>query len=176
MVSDIQESFTNLQTSKLARISNVITGLGLAIAMVYVGFSYSGESPGYCTFGAVDYLYNAGIVSLVANGIGILSSLAEWCALRDGKISAGENCVLAILRFAAFIVVICDFVVVIWGSVVVFGNYSKWTYDVTDEGNDGYCHYTPMMFAFVLLIIKWTLVPVMFVCTCLCAFCFAISA
>jgi len=141
-----------------------LIGLGLAISMVCVGVSYSGESPLYCKFGAVDYLYYAGIVSLVVNGIGILSSFVKWCALRDGKISAGEFCGLAILAFAALIVLICEIVVVIWGSVVVFENYADWTYDKTDEGKDGYCHYNPMMFAFVILIIKWILMPVTILC------------
>jgi len=156
---------------KTAQLSTLI-GLGLAIAMVYIGVSYSGESPLYCKFGAVDYLYYAGILSLLVNGIGILSSLAQWCPLRDGKISAGEDCGLNILRF---FVVICDFVVVIWGSVVVFGNYAEWTYNEADLEMDGYCDYTPMIFAFVLLVVKWTLIPVTILCNCLCACCCATS-
>ena len=38
------------------------------------------------------------------------------------------------------------------GSVVVFTSYSSWTY--TDPASDYYCHKTPMVFAFVLLLIK----------------------
>ena len=47
------------------------------------------------------------------------------------------------------------------GSVVVFTSYSSWTYD--DPGNDYYCHKTPMLFAFILLLIKWLLVPAIMV-------------
>ena len=47
------------------------------------------------------------------------------------------------------------------GSVVVFTSYSSWTYD--DPENDYYCHKTPMLFAFILLLIKWLLVPAIMV-------------
>ena len=36
--------------------------------------------------------------------------------------------------------------------MVVFTSYSSWTY--TDPASDYYCHKTPMVFAFVLLLIK----------------------
>jgi hypothetical protein len=163
------------QKSESAQLSTLI-GLGLAIAMVCVGVAYSGENPSYCQFGAVTYLYYGGIISLIANGIGILSSLGKWCAMRDGHISAGESCALGILGFAAFIVLIAELVVLIWGSVVVFGNYAEWIYEAGTEGKDGYCDYTPMMFAFVLLILKWILMPLTIVCACLCACCCAASA
>ena len=50
--------------------------------------------------------------------------------------------------------VIFELSCIIWGSVVVFGAYKDWTYDVEKYG-DNFCEYTPMMFAFVFLIIKW---------------------
>lgn len=153
---------------------STLIGLGLAIAMIAVGVSYSEEK--YCEFGAVTYLYYGGILSLIANGIGLLSTIAKWCALRDGHISAGESCALGILGFAAFIVLICEIVVLIWGSVVVFGNYAEWTYMEKEVGTDGYCDYTPMMFAFVLLILKWILMPLTILCACLCACCGAASS
>ena len=42
--------------------------------------------------------------------------------------------------------------------MVVFGNYPNWTYDRTKIlPNDGmsYCHYTPFITAFILLIGQW---------------------
>ena len=63
------------------------------------------------------------------------------------------------------------------GSVVVFTSYSSWTF--TDPASEYYfhksvmmmmmiigeyyCHKTPMLFAFILLLIKWLLVPTIMV-------------
>ena len=47
------------------------------------------------------------------------------------------------------------------GSVVVFTTYSSWTY--SDPESEYYCHKTPMVFAFILLLIKWLLVPAIMV-------------
>ena len=44
---------------------------------------------------------------------------------------------------------IVEFGLLIWGSVVVFGAWATWDYD------ERKCPYSPMMFAFVLLILKW---------------------
>ena len=65
--------------------------------------------------------------------------------------------------------------ILVWGSVVVFGPYAEWTDDVAkrnipDDGME-YCHYTPFMFAFVLLIIRWVLIALVPVCICCCAPC-----
>ena len=47
----------------------------------------------------------------------------------------------------------------IWGSVVVFGAWASWTDDFEkySENNDdfNYCKYTPMVFAFTLLLLLW---------------------
>ena len=40
------------------------------------------------------------------------------------------------------------------GSVVVFSNYAWWTY--TDTTSPTYCAHTPMLFAFVLLLVSLT--------------------
>lgn len=163
------------QKAQNAQFSTVI-GLGLAIAMIVVGVQYKGgeENNEFCKFGAVDYLYYGGILSLIANLIGILSVVGKYCAEKDGHISAGEKCALGIMGFAAFVVTICEIVVLIWGSVIVFGNYADWDYEKVDA--EGFCDYTPMMFAFVLLIIKWVLMPATILCACLCACCCAAAS
>ena len=48
---------------------------------------------------------------------------------------------------------IAEVFVVIWGSVVVFSNYAWWSY--TDTTSPTYCAHTPMLFAFVLLLVSW---------------------
>ncbi len=63
--------------------------------------------------------------------------------------------------------------IILWGMIVESGYYAWWTYDIAgdvnrnstpdilDSGDDKkyYCHYTPYIIAFVLLIIKTILVP-----------------
>ena len=44
-------------------------------------------------------------------------------------------------------------VVVVQGSVVVFGGRAEWTY--TDPASQHFCEKTPMIFAFVLLSCSW---------------------
>ena len=47
---------------------------------------------------------------------------------------------------------IVELVMLIWGSVVVFGAWPTWT---LGRDRRSHCPYSPMMFAFVLLILKW---------------------
>ena len=52
-----------------------------------------------------------------------------------------------------------EFMLLIWGSVVVFGAWARWTDDFDKYKNNrdewNYCMYTPMILAFTLLLIKW---------------------
>ena len=79
---------------------------------------------------------------------------------------------------------VVDLIILIWGSVVVFGAWATWTDDydkyVSDPEKFNYCANQPMMFAFVILVIKWVLIPCLVVlmcfCWCICACCFAACA
>ena len=66
---------------------------------------------------------------------------------------------MAINTTFILIMIIVDFAMIIWGSVVVFGAWATWTGDMEkyDENTDdfNYCKSTPMIFAFTILIIKW---------------------
>ena len=53
--------------------------------------------------------------------------------------------------------------------MVVFSNYSSWTY--TDTNSEDFCQKTPMVFAFTLLLIKWLLIPTIVVLGCITAVC-----
>ena len=53
--------------------------------------------------------------------------------------------------------------------MVVFYNYSSWTY--TDHTSDNFCEKTPMVFAFTLLLIKWLMIPAIIVLGCITALC-----
>ena len=122
-----------------------------------------------CRFGASSYLYYGGVFSLVVNLLGLASSLAKWFstqfrfssrfetrwALKDGKISVSERRLLWFLGVSTSIMLLADLIVVVWGSVVVFSNYASWSY--TDTTSPSYCAHTPMLFAFVLLLVSWSI-------------------
>ena len=130
-----------------------------------------------CPNGAAYYLYVAGLVLLVTNTINFLSKVAWYLAERYGIISNSEAyCCLAFLKFGSVCFIVADLAILIWGSVVVFGAWANWTDDydkyISDPEKFNYCANEPMMFAFVILIIKWVLPPCMLVLMCFCCFCF----
>ena len=94
-----------------------------------------------CPNGAADWLYTAGICLLV-------SAILIPCMI--GGVIAG----VWPLAIPLLGLVIMEFSILIWGSVVVFGAYKDWTYDV-EKYSENFCEYRPMMFAFVILILKW---------------------
>merc|ERR1712080_466510 len=148
----------------------LLRGLHSPIAMVAVANNYT---EGDCEFGAINYLFVAGVLSLVANLFGLVSAFLNWCMDRDNEIGLCECLMKCCLGNIKFLIMIAEIVIVIWGSVVVFGNYASWTYDAKDKGNDKddmqFCEYTPMQFAFVLLILKWVMFPIYICCPLLCA-------
>ena len=85
------------------------------------------------------------------------------CAERDGKIDCREKVGMAINSFSSGVMTIVDFAMLIWGSVVVFGAYANWTdnWDIykNDPETKNFCENTPMMTAFVILILKWVICP-----------------
>merc|ERR1711936_810085 len=134
------------------------------------GLSEAEKTP--CPNGAAYWLYVAGICLLVSNSINTWAKMYKKCAERDGKIDCGEKVGLAVNKMSSGVMTIVDFVMLIWGSVVVFGAWANWTdeWDVAQQDAEkNYCMYTPMMTAFVLLLIKWVMIPVMIAITCCCA-------
>merc|ERR1712032_1014005 len=85
------------------------------------------------------------------------------CAERDGKIDCGEKVGMAVNSFSSGVMTIVDFAMLIWGSVVVFGAWAKWTDNFEDYKNNpeemNFCEHTPMMTAFTCF------------CACCCACC-----
>ena len=88
------------------------------------------------------------------NSVFLSCSKTRW-ALKDGKISVSERRLLWFLGVSTSIMILADLIVVIWGSVVVFSNYAWWSY--TDTTSPTYCAHTPMLFAFVLLLVSWSI-------------------
>jgi len=121
-----------------------------------------------CPNGAAEYLYIAGILLLVLNLMGLIGVIAQKCAMKDGKVTCGEQCGLNFLSFITGMMWLGDLGLAIWGSVVVFGAYSTWTYDLKAAAKDDtYCDYTCFMFAFVLLILRWLIMPFAICCGCM---------
>ena len=64
-----------------------------------------------------------------------------------------------ILWCCTVVTFIIEFAMIIWGSVVVFGAWASWTWRREEYNNNtddmNFCEYTPMVFAFALLIFKW---------------------
>ena len=73
--------------------------------------------------------------------------------------SCCEKCGLWLLGGASGLMAVVDVVMLIWGSVVVFGAWATWTDDfdkfLADPDIYNYCAYEPMMWAFGILVTKW---------------------
>jgi len=145
--------------------------LVLGCVMVGIGSSYRDECPN----GAAEYLFIAGIIMIVCNLLGSLLICFKTYAEKDGNISCMESCGICILSLTNCCIAISSIVILIWGSVVVFGAYAGWK-DDGDVLDPLYCHKTPFMTAFVILILQWVMLPFLIVCSCLtvlCAYCCA---
>merc|ERR1712227_761249 len=86
------------------------------------------------------------------------------CCYKDNR---GETSLCTSL--CTLINVVVNAIVTIWGSVVVFGAWSNWTEDVDDPVN--YCNKVPMLTAFILLILRWVLLPLIACCCCCTTLC-----
>jgi len=163
------------KNSKRAQNGFSFLELLLGIVMVYIGDSY-GPIEGIsdpCPNGAAYWLYVAGIIILVINFMNGLSVWYQKRAASDGVIDSGEQCVMSLNSCSTGILHLVHLCVFIWGSVIVFGAWASWTYDydefIASGGEKNFCEYTPMMTAFVFLILSWVALPcliVLYCCTC----------
>ena len=99
------------------------------------------------------------IITSFLSAINTWAKIYKKCAERDGKIDCGEKIVLGINKMSSGVMTLIDFVMLIWGSVVVFGAWATWTDDYEEfnanQEEMNYCRYNPMVFAFTILLIKW---------------------
>merc|ERR1712137_121151 len=156
-----EEFKQNSQTSEkgYSIIQAILGGVMVAIDYNYTWEHHNGgnvdgvstEEDNLCPNGAAYWLWIAGILLLVSN------SINGW----------------AINSFASGVMGIVDFAMLIWGSVVVFGAWANWTDDFEEYKDNpekfNFCENSPMMAAFIILILKWVLIPVMIAITCCCA-------
>eukprot|EP00090_Calanus_glacialis_P023491 TRINITY_DN36290_c0_g1_i1.p1 TRINITY_DN36290_c0_g1~~TRINITY_DN36290_c0_g1_i1.p1 ORF type:complete len:174 (-),score=23.32 TRINITY_DN36290_c0_g1_i1:58-540(-) len=137
-------------------IGRALEQVTIGIVMVAIASSYFDD----CNNGATTYLFLGGVVILVANFMALLLVGSKKIAEMDGKITCGEKCGLYFMASVAGFMTIVDFLTLIWGSIVVFSAWSDWTNEEANHALDLYCAKTPMLFAFVTLVIRWVLVPV----------------
>ena len=92
-------------------------------------------------------------------------------------------------RFTVLLKNVCNFDLTIFFTVSKYldsfndnffpGQYGQWVYKRPEIDNaeldPNFCEYTPFMFAFVVLILQWILLPFLLCCSimlCCCAFCY----
>ena len=140
-----------------AMLTPNIISLILYIPMVVIGY----QNLDACEMNAPLYL-------LIGGGIGLGMTLLKIIALLTPS-----DCDDKFINVLGPLASLFSFGVTIWGSFVVFGAYSRWSYNIKDANNNEdefeYCPYTPFMMAFVLLILEWVLKPFMLVCECVMA-------
>jgi len=153
------ESPEDKQKRKKQLVLPNIGTLAVCIAMVAVGVSYNGEED--CKGKATTFLILGGGIVCATTVLKLIAFWTLWLCECDDKIM---DILSPIANFA-------HFCVMIWGSVVVFGQYSQWTYE--EKNSEFYCAYTPFMFAFVILVLKWSFFLFILCCmVCCCAFCY----
>ena len=136
-------------------------GMLLGCFMLAIGYHYLDD----CQNGAANWLLIAGILELFIQAFIVLAKICQKVSNKVGKGSCDETSIDAFNSFAIAVLAIFEIAILIWGSVVVFGVWSKWTRESPSSKN--YCAFTPMMSAFIILIIKWVLMPGVIVILCI---------
>ena len=151
----------------------------LAIVMIGIGASFNGkvDKEEICPNSASWWLLTAGIVLLGLNVLNVTTKIYRTNVLDHRNNSFAKRCGLEILLISSSVMTIVDVVLIIWGAFLVFGSFGSWTYNVDQYRRNmedlNYCPYTPMMTAFVILIVKCILLPTMIILLCLCTCCVA---
>ena len=129
---------------------NGMIHLPLSIAMIVIGDQYNTLDS--CSIQISQVLEVMGGLML------FLAILDIMVGLAFGTTVDFECPIVVVTGLAALS--LAEFGVQIWASVVVFGAYSTWEYE--DKSSENFCEYTPYMFAFVILIIKWVAPEIIF--------------
>jgi hypothetical protein len=167
---DIEQGGLTAEQGEKSQTGYSFMQIIIGALMLWQGLKNNGGTPPYsdtCPNGAAEYLYIAGILLLVINLMGLIAVVAQKCAMKDGKVTVGEQCGINLISFITGMMWLADLGLAIWGSVVVFGAYSTWSYDLAVGDAADYCDYTCFMFAFVLLILRWVTMPFAICCGCM---------
>jgi len=147
------EDNLDVEKNKKSYLSNSLVQTAMGLSMLCVGAVHYDE----CAFNATTYLVVAGSVMVALNLLTILAILTP-CECDD-----------KLLKFMTPVFSIAQFCIFIWGTVEVFGKYNDVIYEDFISMSSNYCDHTAYMFAFVLLLIQWVVVPIMIVICCCCA-------
>ena len=104
-------------------------GLVIGGVMLGVGVHYRDACPN----GAALWLLVAGAMALVAQFLNFWAKTYQQFALKDGKITSREELVMSINKLLTALVTLVEMAILIYGSIVVFGAWSKWTHDIKDK-------------------------------------------
>ena len=103
-----------------------------------------------------EYRLHINYIPTVINAWG---KIYKKLAKSHGETDSCEQICMNLRQYCTMVTFIVDFAMTIWGSVVVFGAWASWTWKWEEYNNNtddmNFCEYTPMVFAFVLLIFKW---------------------
>ena len=139
------EVYRNPMVQVYRELSVCFLSLILCATMLGVGNAYSDESD--CKLKAAYFLTVAGGWGIAMNLLVILTYLYLYC----NDIAPTREA-----RLCGITEIIGNFVIFIWGSVIVFGPYQEWNH--TSKTDDNYCAYTPYSFAFGVLIWNWAFI------------------
>lgn len=114
--------------------------LAVPISMVAVGAAYDEQTE--CKLPAAHVLK-------VLGGVGIVFGLLFMFTFIIGR----SDAIIVVYALSRFVKLILQ----IWGSILIFGPYNDWLKEGDDPNKENFCHKTPYMFAFVMLIINWVL-------------------
>ena len=150
----------------------LIMGLILFIYMAVVGSVYSGiysdEYPQevYCSNGVALWLFVIGIFLAVDLVIKTSFQTARFIMRRRQRSIVHTDGSKAVTK-ASCVYGVCSLLLeiglLVWGCVIVLGQWSTWTSDYDEFLNNwdlNHCSYAPMMIAFIFLIVRIVLIPV----------------
>ena len=145
-----------------------------SIVMVAIGYNYTWlyhngreEGGNLCPNGAAWWLWIAGISHLIFPLLVVWDALSK-CLPNSNKETPSETLVvrmcIKVSDFFSLVFLVVNYIAIpIWGSIVVFGAWANRTDDFdaykANPEELNFCAHTPMMTAFVILILKWVIWP-----------------
>ena len=136
--------------------------LGIIVYGIAIGFGYTYEDGNDCKFNLLVFLKVAGIMGLLCHVIDFLF-YAFPLIVTGGDLEKNEPNAILIVCTLGFIPIVCPIYLVatlileittaIWGSIVVFKEYTTWNYE--DRDHEYFCDHTLYAFSFGICIVAW---------------------
>ena len=152
-----KQLFVKCARSPLTSLVDIFIGLLLALT----GYPELER----CENEAAYWLWVAGLAFIVTGFLNGMAYIASRLAVAQAY-SGTENASRFMFLVGGWTSLL-NFAILIWGTIVVCGKWSTWTYDPSDM-EPNYCPYTPMMIAFIFIIIEWVYLPIVILVTVIC--------